>query len=374
MFIERLARQHISKLLTIFAFLMFFNGLFIIYYGLQPLIIFILEKKITSIAMFSMAYNLEFDIRVMIACFVGYFLVVGARGLYKKFAMVWFITFIAYIYLIYYFDNIFIRCYFIFQFILGLLIYKIIWRRLTRVVNYYSIVIIFSFIFALAYGIVGSYLIKSQFTGIKTWTDSVYFTLVTYSTLGYGDIIPITQTAKCFVISMIIIGLSNFATAGSYILYSATRRIQLIINKLEGAKSRMKNHIIICGYSSVARALINRFIKENRTFLLIDVNQHPELDEIKEHVLYHASPSSASALAKANFSDCKMVLAMSDIDAENILTMFNARELKQSLEHKTIKLLAKVTREENIDIAKKNGADEVIAPTIMAANAIIKFI
>ena len=84
--------------------------------------------------------------------------------------------------------------------------------------SYAQVVAVLSIIFALAYGIGGSYLLRAEFDGIETWTDAVYFTVVTYSTLGYGDMFPLSTNARWFVVSMVSIGIGSFFTALTVLL------------------------------------------------------------------------------------------------------------------------------------------------------------
>ncbi|MFO7898760.1 MAG: ion channel, partial [Planctomycetota bacterium] len=76
------------------------------------------------------------------------------------------------------------------------------WRRFdvrsAAPLGYGQVIALASVLFALAYGIVGSHLMRAQFSGLETWTDSIYYTFVTYSTLGYGDILPTTPDARLF--------------------------------------------------------------------------------------------------------------------------------------------------------------------------------
>ncbi len=78
--------------------------------------------------------------------------------------------------------------------------------------------VLMSIIFSLGYGVVGTYMLKEGFNGVKTWIDALYFTIVTYSTVGYGDITPTSDIARLFTCTMILIGLSTFATAISVYL------------------------------------------------------------------------------------------------------------------------------------------------------------
>ncbi len=73
-------------------------------------------------------------------------------------------------------------------------------------------------IFASLYGVVGTYILRTEFNGVHSWVDAFYFTVVTYSTVGYGDITPISPVARLFSTTMILFGLSSFATAMSVYL------------------------------------------------------------------------------------------------------------------------------------------------------------
>ncbi|WP_325100629.1 ion channel [Francisella tularensis] len=52
----------------------------------------------------------------------------------------------------------------------------------------------------MSYSVLGLYYLRDEFDGIKNISDAVYFTIVTFSTVGYGDIHPITEEAKLFTI------------------------------------------------------------------------------------------------------------------------------------------------------------------------------
>jgi voltage-gated potassium channel len=73
-------------------------------------------------------------------------------------------------------------------------------------------------VFASLYGVVGTYILRTEFNGVHSWVDAFYFTVVTYSTVGYGDITPVSPVARLFSTTMILFGLSSFATAMSVYL------------------------------------------------------------------------------------------------------------------------------------------------------------
>ena len=134
----------------------------------------------------------------------------------------------------------------------------------------------------------------------------------------------------------------------------------------------MKNHIIFCGYSVITELLINKFIQNHTPFILLDNAQHHELNNAKDgNFLYVSVPNRLESLLKANIEHCKIIIASSDLDSENILAAVNAAKLKQQF-NKKFKIVVRVLYEENFSVALQNGATDVISPTLMAANAIIE--
>ncbi|MDE4949247.1 ion channel, partial [Francisella tularensis subsp. holarctica] len=77
--------------------------------------------------------------------------------------------------------------------------------------------------------------------------DAVYFTIVTFSTVIYCYIHPITEEAKLFTISFMIVGIGLFATIITVLSGSIINKVTDKF-KQKNVVSYMKDHMIICGY------------------------------------------------------------------------------------------------------------------------------
>ncbi|ORU22119.1 potassium channel protein, partial [Francisella tularensis subsp. holarctica] len=84
-------------------------------------------------------------------------------------------------------------------------------KKNNKNLSFYQFVIV-TFLLAISYSVLGLYYLRDEFDGIKNISDAVYFTIVTFSTVSYGDIHPITEEAKLFTISIMIVGIGLFAT------------------------------------------------------------------------------------------------------------------------------------------------------------------
>lgn len=238
----------------------------------------------------------------------------------------------------------------------------------------YSFVFIFAFnIFALFYGTFGSYLLRDSFQGINSLADAIYFTVVTYSTVGYGDILPLSPSAKYFVISMIVIGLIMFTTGITLIAYMLNSKLKSLIFNINKGKISMSNHIVFIGYGILTKMLIERYRKNNEKYIVIDQGKNMDTERevlLEQNLLMIAPyPGHVETLVRARLSEAKIVIISYDSDADTIFAIMNiAQYLKEF--SKRPKILARILYEENIEKAKIVGADEVVAPHLLAASEI----
>ena len=241
--------------------------------------------------------------------------------------------------------------------------------------DYAQIIAWLSVVFALGYGIVGSYVLRAQFKGIETWTDALFFTFVTYSTLGYGDILPQTANARVFVVSMIPIGLGSFITALTALLGP------FIEKRLKGVLRIMKrfqktNHVIICGYSNVSESAIDELRARGAPYVIVDDRQDLVLHLAgKGHDVIAGDPTKQETLNQANLQAAVSLLAAFDADSVNLLIAVTAKNIRDSAKTCRCRIIVRVEDEENTEKARHVGADEVISPStlggrLMAAKAL----
>ena len=260
--------------------------------------------------------------------------------------------------------------------ILGLLIFHRRFDVPSQVrLGYPQVIGLVSVLFAVAYGIVGSYLLRDQFDGLQTWTDATYFTFVTYSTLGYGDILPATPNAKLFATSMIPIGLGSFITAVTALLGPA------IENRIKGVLSIMErfqqatDHVVICGYSNVSESTIDELQQRHIPFVIVDDREDLLVHlRSKGHDVMAGDPAQKEVLVKAGLRRARALIAACDSDSVNVLIALTARDLREE-DGADFRIVVRVEDEENVGKARKAGADEVISPStsggrLMATKAI----
>ena len=233
-------------------------------------------------------------------------------------------------------------------------------------IDYGQIVALVSVAFALAYGIVGVYLLRAEFEGIETWTDAVYFTFVTYSTVGYGDVLPQTANAKIFTLSMILIGLASFVTALTVLLGPVLERQMKGVLSIMSRFQKVENHVVICGYSNVSESIIDELQGQGVPHIIIDDRQDLILHlQSKGHDVLSGDATLKQTLEQANLPNARAIIAAFDSDSTNTLIAVTARELRDGIEGCDYRIVVRVENEENIEKVRHIGADEVISPSTM---------
>ena len=236
--------------------------------------------------------------------------------------------------------------------------------------GYGQVIALASVAFALAYGIVGTHLMRNQFRGLETWTDSIYYTFVTYSTLGYGDILPTTPDARLFVVSMIVVGLGSFITAITMVVGPMIERRMKGVLEVMGRLQRAEDHVIVCGYSSVGESAVDELQERGVPYVIIDDREDLAAHlRSKGHDALTGDAARRETLEQANARGARAVIAASDSDSVNTLVALTARELRDATPGASFRIVARVEDEENIEKMRHIGADEVISPSTMGGRA-----
>ena len=248
-------------------------------------------------------------------------------------------------------------------------------RRSAQHMTYAQIIAWISVLFALAYGVVGSYLLRAQFSHLHTWVDAVYYTIVTYSTVGYGDIVPVTANAKIFTISMIVVGISSFVATISVLLGPLIEgRVKGVLNIMKHIK-KFKDHVIICGngpMASYAAKLIAE--SDGLCYFIVGSSEQATILQAKG---YHAVVSSGNErddLEAASIHKAKAVICAYDEDADNILTVMTAAQLCKAGDHTACDIVCRIDQLQNVEKAKMVGATQVASPAIIGGEMMAKYV
>ena len=208
----------------------------------------------------------------------------------------------------------------------------------------------------LIYAVFGSLYLGEQFSPpIKDLVTSLYYSVVTMSTVGYGDITPKTVDARLFAVSVMFLGLAVFAT-------SLTAIAGPMIARLSAPKEkRMKrtNHFIVVGATPLAYNTYREFKKRNQEVILI-MPQAPASGDIDPADLIIGDANSLTTLRQACADQAQAVLAMRADDSDNAFIALAVKELKGRA-----KTVVAINDSKHMDRIKLVQPDIVIAPEVL---------
>jgi voltage-gated potassium channel len=231
---------------------------------------------------------------------------------------------------------------------------------------------------ALGYGIVGSYLLRDQFTNLHTWGDATYFAITTLTTLGYGDIIPLTgsSTAKFFSVSLVVVGISSFLTAMSLLvvpfLESQTKEVMQAMDRFR--KRSLRDHVIVCFYNQVGQSVTAQLLADGKEFLIVEPGEAvAETLQGEGLRILQGDPTDESTLMKANIDQAQAVIACSDRDADNALITLIAHDVKLSGRNPHLRIVARIEQEQGVRKLEAAGADYVVSPSTLGGRMMSRF-
>jgi voltage-gated potassium channel len=221
----------------------------------------------------------------------------------------------------------------------------------------------------LAYGTLGSYALREEFEGIATLTDAFYFTIVTATTVGYGDISPLSQQARLFGVSLVVLGTASFAVAlGSLLGPAIEARFAHALGTMTDTEyDVLEDHILVLGYGDLTEPLIEE-LAESQVFVLVS----PDTDlarrfRDRDIRVQLGNPSDDQPLHDAGIEGAKAAIVATENDAEDAFAILTARELNPE-----IRIVAAATHRENIEKLRRAGADTVLSPAAIGGRLLVR--
>jgi voltage-gated potassium channel len=221
----------------------------------------------------------------------------------------------------------------------------------------------------LAYGTIGTYLLRNGFKPpiqAGDWTTAFYYTVVTLSTVGYGDIVPVTPEARWFAISLLVIGLGVFASA---IASALGPKISGELNRLFNPKEKtmeLKNHIILVGEGSIARNTAEELKQRGVTFVQI-LSSKAGMGS-SDHII-EGDATDDAVLRQAGIQHARMIIAAREDDGENAFIALGAKDLNQD-----VRVLAVASSALSIRRLKLARADLVFSPAAVGSRLLANLV
>ena len=194
-----------------------------------------------------------------------------------------------------------------------------------------------------------------------SWVDALYMTVITMTTVGFGEVVPLDDQSKIFTIflilaSVIIVGYA-LSIITEYIL-SKNDVEELKHKKMKKKIESFKNHIVICGYGRNGKQAARKLMAYNKQFVVIEKDKELEerlqLDNVP-YVIGNANEDETLVIAGVDKAAC-FISALPN-DADNLFVVLSARQLNEK-----INIISRASNESSYDKLKFAGANNVILP------------
>jgi voltage-gated potassium channel len=234
-------------------------------------------------------------------------------------------------------------------------------RRFDRVNKYMQnlLLAIGLLLFSMITGIIG-YMVIDDYT----FWEAFYMTIVTLSTVGYGEVKPLSQAGQIFTSILIVFNLGVFAYAISIIsnfFIEGDLRSFLKDYKMYKKIHAFEQHTIVCGYSKLGKQICEELKSKNLPFVVIEIDKN-KLDLLRDDNIHflEGDTTEDDILLEAGIVNAKaMVITYTD-KSLNVYTVLTARELNANLT-----IITRSSDELSRKKLKRAGADHVVRTEII---------
>jgi len=202
------------------------------------------------------------------------------------------------------------------------------------------------------------------FNWLEGWAlrDSLYATVITMTTIGYGDFSPATPQGQLFTIflSLFAIGIGGYAitSVASFVIEGNFHRF-IKGRRVDKKIVEMRNHYIVCGSGKLGRQLAIEFYKSQVPFVVIEKSS-AVLEELLHEVdipYVQGDATQDESLQLAGIERAAGLIAALSDDKDNVFITLSGRAFNPGL-----RIISRVQSGKNKAKLKKAGADVVISP------------
>jgi voltage-gated potassium channel len=191
--------------------------------------------------------------------------------------------------------------------------------------------------------------------------DALYMTVTTISTVGFGEVHPLSHRGRAFTIGLILFGVSTMAWAAESMVKALLedhvhhawwrRRMERVID-------RLSDHYIVCGYGRMGVQIGRELTRRALAFVVIE--RDPQvLEMLRQHSVLHVAGDATSdhILLAAGVTQARGLATALTGDADNALVVISAKGLNPRLQ-----VVARASSQETEGKLLRAGADRVVTP------------
>ncbi|WP_074408240.1 MULTISPECIES: potassium channel family protein [Aquimarina] len=211
-------------------------------------------------------------------------------------------------------------------------------------------------IIVIAIGVLGF-----RFFSNYSWVDALYMTVITLSTVGFGEVQPLDDSAKLFTVFLISTSVAIFAYSVSVIteyIVSKNDPKRLQYRKTQKMIHHIENHIIIIGYGRNGKQAAAKLLAYNKPFIIIEKDE-AVIERYQNESLFFLKGNATEdeVLIEAGIKRAACLICTLPEDADNLFIVLSARQI-----NKKLKIISRASQDTSYKKIRLAGADNVIMP------------
>jgi voltage-gated potassium channel len=198
---------------------------------------------------------------------------------------------------------------------------------------------------------------------IEGWNifDALYMTVTTVTTVGYGEIHPLSRAGRVFNIGVIVFGAATVLYTFSFLmarLVEGDLPERWIRRRRKRMLDELNHHFIVCGYGRMGQIIAREFSRQSVPFVIVERDPNRMQQAIEDgYLAVEADASSEQVLTRIGIGRARGFIAAVSTDAENVYAVLTARLLRPDLF-----IIGRAETDDAKGKLVRAGADRVLSP------------
>ena len=210
---------------------------------------------------------------------------------------------------------------------------------------------------------------ESANSNINNLFDAIYWSFITITTVGYGDISPVSEIGRVISFVIVILGITMISFATSVIVSAFSEKLnELKEERVAEYISNSDEYLIVCGYGQITKVFLKLLQEQKRRYIILDKNRERVEEAINDgHDAIADDASRFEVISRLYNENAKItLLALTGSDIENIYISLNAKSVSRD-----ITVIARASSAKLFNKYKRAGADRVVLPNETASSMMV---
>jgi voltage-gated potassium channel len=221
---------------------------------------------------------------------------------------------------------------------------------------------------------VAIYLFEAQAPGskIETLMDALYWAVITLTTVGYGDIVPVTPEGRVVAMVLVFAGIGVISFATSIVVMAFHEKMRdLRDNRVYAIVERQSDMTIVCGFGRIGQVVAERLSSAGDAFVIVDKNvDSVELARRRGFLAVAGDATEGGLLINLGLGrQATRVLCLTHDDVSNVYITLTARQAAPD-----ILIVSRANKTETVRKLAQAGATHVVRPYEVVARMAAEFI